>query len=156
MYATSVLAPTASGLLTTIDLDGSVAKASAILGFLGVAIGFGIQCPALAVQATLPAKDVSIGGAINIFGAGMGSALFVSASSTLFHSRLAAETNGTAIANIGLSDLRNYIGRDRLKEVLSGYNAALVQTLYLPLALGVLSIVGSVAMERRSLKDKQS
>ena len=163
MYATSILAPVASGLLTTIDLDQSVGKATALLGFLGAAIGFGIQGPNLGVTTTLSIEDISIGTAIISFGAGLGSAVFVSASSTLFNNRLVAEmrnyspsTNVTALEAAGLSGIRNYIGSEKLKTALSGYNQAVVQTLYLPLALGILTMVGAVGMERRSIKEKQS
>jgi hypothetical protein len=123
MYGTSVLAPIASGLLTTINIDQGVGKASALLGFLGVAIGLGIQGPQLGVTASLSTEDISIGTAVITFGAGMGSALF---------------------------------GSDKLGAVLSGYNQAVIQTLYMPLALGLLTIVGTVAMERRSMNKKQS
>jgi hypothetical protein len=163
MYGTSILAPIASGLLTTINLDQSVGKATALLGFLGVAIGLGIQGPQLGVTTALSIEDISIGSAVISFGAGLGSALFVSASSTLFNNRLVNEirdyspsTNVTALEAIGLSDIRNYIGSENLKTVLSGYNEAVVQTLYIPLALSVLTTVGAVAMERRSIKEKQS
>ncbi|EXJ82712.1 hypothetical protein A1O3_06526 [Capronia epimyces CBS 606.96] len=163
MLATSILTPVASGLLTTIDFRGSIVKATALLGFVGVAIGLGVQGPQLAVQTVLDAKDVSSGGAMIVFGAGMGSALWICASATLFHKRLLAEisqssptTNATVLSNVGLSDIRSFIGSERLDAVLSGYNEAVVQTLYLPLALGILTIVGSIAMERRSIKKKQS
>ena len=163
MFATSILAPVASGLLTTIDFQGSIAKPAALLGFVGVAIGLGIQGPQLAVQTILDAKDVSIGGAIIVFGAGMGSALWICTSATLFHNRLIAEvrdsspaTNATALSNVGLSDIRASIGARRLNAVLNGYNEAVVQTLYLPLALSILTFVGSIATERRSIKKKQS
>lgn len=163
MIATSLLAPIASGLLTTIDLSGSVVKATALLGFLGVAIGLGVQGPQLAVQTILPTKDVSIGGAMIVFGAGMGSSMWICASATLFHQRLIAEvdqfspsTNATALASVGLSDIRKYIGSQRLNAVLNGYNKAVVQTLYLPVALSIMTIFGSLAIERRSIKKKQS
>ena len=163
MYATSVLAPIASGLLTTINIDQSVGKATALLGFLGVAIGLGIQAPQLGVTASLSLQDISIGSAVVTFGAGMGSAIFVSASSTLFNNRLVNEiaqfspsTNVTALEAMGLSGIRGYIGSDNLGAVLSGYNQAVVETLYMPLALAVLTLVGTVAMERRSIKKKQS
>ncbi|KAK5199607.1 hypothetical protein LTR92_000148 [Exophiala xenobiotica] len=162
MLATSILAPVASGLLTTIDLQGSIVKAAALLGFVGVANGLGIQGPQLAVQPVLDAKDVSMGSAMIVFGAGMGSALWVCTSATLFHQRLIAEinqssptTNATALSHLGLSDIRSHIGSERLNAVLNGYNQAVVQTLYLPLALSILTIVGSSAMERRSIKKKQ-
>jgi hypothetical protein len=163
MYASSILAPIASGLLTTIDTNQSVGKASALLGFLGVAMGLGIQAPQLGVLASLPIEDISIGTAVIVFGAAMGSSLFVSASSTLFRNRLIGEvhqhspsTNATAVEDAGLSEIRTLIGGDKLGAVLSGYNAAVVQTLYMPLALAILTIVGTVAMERRSMKQKQS
>ena len=162
MLATSVLAPVASGLLTTLDLDDNLAKSAALLGILGVGIGLGMQGPSLAVQTVLSIKDVSIGTAIIGFGGGMGSALWTCASATLFQGRLVDEIeahspgiNGTALEGVGLSDLRGAIGSDRLKDVLSGYNQAVVETLYLPLALGLATIVGSVAIERKTMKQRQ-
>ena len=163
LFATSILAPIASGLLTTLDLSGSAVKGAALLGFLGVAVGLSIQSPLVAVQTVLAPTDVSIGGAIVLFGGGMGSALWICASATLFQNRLVDEvekhspaTNGTALEAVGLSEIRDHLGSDRLLEVLSGYNEAVVQTLYMPLALSILTILGSLAMERRSIKKKQT
>ena len=122
-----------------------------------------MQGPLVAVQTVLAPKDVSLGSAIVMFGACMGSALWVCASATLFQNRLVDEvekyspaTNGTALESVGLSEIRNYIGSERLLDVLSGYNEAVVQTLYMPLALSILTILGSLAMERRSIKKKQT
>ena len=163
MFATSILAPIASGLLTTLDLDENIVKVAVLLGFLGFAIGLGLQGPSLAVQTVLSPKDVSIGSAIMMFGGSMSSALWICASATLFQNRLVDEvekyspaTNATALESVGLSDIRGYIGSDGLKDVLSGYNRAVVQTLYMPLALALLTILGSLAMERRSIKKKQT
>jgi len=163
MFATSTLAPIASGLLTTIDLDESTVKVAALLGFLGAAIGFGLQTPTLIVQTSLSPKDVSLGTAVIGFGGGMGSALWTCASATLFQNRLVEEvqhhapsTNGTELVHTGLSDLRDYIGSENLKNVLSGYNEAVSQTLYIPLGLGILTIIGSIATERKSVKKKRS
>lgn len=163
MFATSILAPIASGLLTTINLSGDIAKPAALMGFLGVAIGLGVQAPFLAVQAVLPPKDVSIGGAVVGFGGNIGSALWIVVSVTLFTDRLTAEihhysptTNATMVEDIGLSNIRTQIGSGKLAEILSGYNAAVVETLYVPVALAALTIFGSIAMERRSLKKKQN
>ncbi|KAJ4031155.1 hypothetical protein NW761_013222 [Fusarium oxysporum] len=163
MLATSVLTPIASGLLTTLDLEEQIAKAVGLLTFLGLAVGLGLQGPQVALQAVLPIEDVSLGGAVITFGSGMGSALWICASATLFQDRLSKEiqdaapgTNTTHIQEAGLSKLRESIGPDRLKSVLSGYENAVVQTLYIPLALALLSIVGAVAMERKSIKKKRS
>ncbi|KLO81625.1 aflatoxin efflux pump AFLT [Fusarium fujikuroi] len=163
MLATSVLTPIASGLLTTLDLEEQIAKAVGLLTFLGLAVGLGLQGPQVALQAVLPIEDVSLGGAVITFGSGMGSALWICASATLFQDRLSKEvqdaapgTNTTHIQEAGLSKLRESIGPDRLKSVLSGYENAVVQTLYIPLALALLSIIGAVAMERKSIKKKRS
>ncbi len=58
MIASTLLAPIASGLLTTIGLDEGVAKAACLLGFLGMATGIGIQTPTLALQAMMKSKDL--------------------------------------------------------------------------------------------------
>ncbi len=72
MVATTVLAPVASGLLTTISLDESIAKALCLLGFLGIATGLGIQTPVLALQTMMKPEDLPIGIAMLAFGATMG------------------------------------------------------------------------------------
>jgi hypothetical protein len=163
MLATSILSPIASGLLTTLDLDESIVKVLCLLGFLGVAIGLGLQGPLMAVQTVLDDKDISTGLAITGFGGGLGSSIFISVSATLFQSRLADElaqyapgTNTTAFAQGGLAGIRHVLGQDRLKAVLLGYDKAVMQTLYIPVGLATLTILGSVAIERRSVKKKKS
>ncbi|KAF5658570.1 major facilitator superfamily transporter [Fusarium heterosporum] len=163
MLATSVLTPVASGLLTTLDLEEQIAKAVALLTFLGLAVGLGLQGPQVALQAVLPVEDVSLGGAVLSFGSGMGSALWICASATLFQGRLASEIQAASpgtdvgkLQEVGLSKLRESIGPDKLQSVLAGYENAVVQTLYIPLGLALLTIIGSVAMERKSIKEKDS
>lgn len=123
----------------------------------------GINGPFSAYQTVLSPKDIPIGNAIMTFGGGLGSSLFISASSALFQNRLVDElqkhsnlTNVTTLEKAGLSGIRKVIGSDRLGDVLLGYDAAVTQTLYLPLALAVLSLGGSLAMEWRSVKKKTS
>lgn len=163
MIATSVLSPIASGLLTTMNLDNQVGKAAGLLGMLGFSLGVGMQAPMMAVSCILKPKDLSIGSAIIGFGAGMGSAMFTCAASLLFQTRLADEikvsapgANITTIEHAGLSEIRNVIGQDRLRQILTGYDKAVMQTLYIPLALTLLTIIGSSMAEWRSVKQKQT
>ena len=163
MVATTVLAPIASGLLTTLSLDSQVSKAAGLLGMLGFSLGLGMSGPLVALSCVLGTSDISIGSAVLGFGAGMGSAVFNSAAALLFQNRLADEvrrsapgTNVTTIEHAGLSEIRNKLGEARLKQVLIGYDKAVVQTLYLPLALTLLTAVGSSLTEWRSVKKKQS
>jgi hypothetical protein len=163
MLATSILTPIISGLLTTIDFEEQVTKAVILLSFLGLAVGLGLNSPMIALQAVLPMEDISLGGAVLTFGAGMGSALWICASATLFQDRLANEikssspgTDVDTLQKAGLSKMRESIGPERLQSVLNGYENAVIQTLYIPLALAVLTIVGSVAMERVSIKKEKA
>ncbi|KAK4947683.1 hypothetical protein LTR10_013629 [Elasticomyces elasticus] len=91
MIATTLLAPVAAGLLTTLNINDSLVKIVGLLAFLGAAIGIGAPGPTSVVQTSLRAKDISIGISIVIFGAGLGSSLSVSASSALFRNRLVDE-----------------------------------------------------------------
>lgn len=161
MIATSVLAPIGSGLLTTVDLDTNLVKVLALLGFIGAAIGLGIGAPHAAVPTVLPVKDVPIGMGIVGFVTRLFPAIFISSSATLFQNRLNVEVSQTApsqnltmLKDAGLSDIRALIGRDHLRDVLLGYGDAVSQTLYLPVVLGVLSVIGTIAMEWKSVKAK--
>lgn len=93
----------------------------------------------------------------------MSSAIFSSAAAGLFETRLKANinqhasgTNVTALEQVGLSDIRHQIGAERLRQVLVGYDDAVMQTLYLPLTLITLSIVGTIATGWHSVKEKRS
>ena len=162
MIATTILAPVASGLLTTIDLDESLVKMLCLLGFLGFATGLGILCPIISMQTLLKQKDLPIGIAISGFGQTMSSAVWIVVSATLFQNRLAvelAEHDPSVIAmtleNAGLSEIRHVVGSARLHQVLTGYDTAIAQTLYLPLALTAATVFGSVFAEWRSVKKAQ-
>ena len=164
MFATSIIAPIALGLLTEITINDSKLKIVSLTGLLGFACGLGLGMPSLAVSIILPPNEISLGTSLCGVGGGLGAALFISAAATLFQGRLDVELAGVShglnttidIAHAGLSDIRSLIGEDRLQEVLSGYNTAAVQTLYMPLALALLSFIGSFAMEWTSVKKKRS
>jgi len=163
MLLTSIVAPIASGLLTTITVDYKMLGLLWYLGLLGVGVGIGIQGPQVAAQTVLSPKDVSTSIALVCFGQGIGPTVFVAAANAIFTSRLQVElndyapgTNPTLIEDYGLAEIRNVIGAERLKGVLLGFDQAVVQTMYLPVALTCLTLLGSIAMERRSVKNKQT
>ncbi|KAJ5921198.1 hypothetical protein N7466_009524 [Penicillium verhagenii] len=162
MLVSSVLTPIASGLLTTIEYNDSLVKTTMLLAFLGAGVGLGLQAPMFAVQTVLPDKDIATGVAITAFTGFLASSLFVSVSAVLFQSRLAIEveqyapgTNGSIFDQGGLANVREQIGSARLGAVLAGYDEAVIQTLYIPVVLASLSVLASVAMERRSVKKTQ-
>lgn len=163
MIAATLLAPVASGLLTTIRLDEGVAKASSLLGFLGVATGIGIQTPTLSLQALMKPNDLPIGIAAIVFGANMGNAIWIVVSAALFKSRLVSEiathspsVNATVLSQAGLSEISKIVGGDRLRDVLLGYDEAVTQTLYLPVGLTIATILGSAFLEWHPIKKNEA
>ncbi|KAI0197926.1 major facilitator superfamily domain-containing protein [Astrocystis sublimbata] len=163
MLATTVLAPIASGLLTTISLDESIRKAVGLLGFLGLAAGLGLGSPIIAIQTIVKQSDLSVAISITAFAATLGNSVWIAVSTTLFQSRLSAElaslstvVNVTQIENAGISEIRNLVGGDRLRDVLLGYDEAVTQTLYVPVGLAVAAVLGSAFTEWHSVKKKES
>ena len=55
----------------------------------------------------------------------------------------------------GLGDMMNGVPAQRLGEVLRGIDRSLTYTWYLPVALGCTTMVGSLLIEWRSVKQKQ-
>ena len=163
MIASSILAPIAAGLLTTLPLERDVVKIILYQSFLGFACGMGFQAPQVAAQTVLAQKDVPLGIAAIFFAQGIGPAVMIAGAQALFQSRLRADVaqtapgvNTTTLENLGLTDLKHKFGEKTLVKALRGYDEAISQVFYLPLALMCLSLVGSLAMEWRSVKKKTS
>lgn len=164
MLLSSVLVPIAAGLLKTLTVETSTASVIGYEVLLGLGCGFGVQAPVVAAQVILDAKDVSVGIASIVFAQMFGPTLLVSVGKSIFTDRLQAEIsmldpslNATFVENIGLTDLRQQLGDNGLLAgALQAYDKAIVQTFYLPVALACLSMVGSLAVEWRSVKQKTS
>jgi hypothetical protein len=162
MFFTSILTPVAAGLLTTIEVNEKLVSLSCYQALLGFSAGIGFQAPQVAAQTILSHQDAPMGIAVVQFMQGLGPAIFVSAAQTLFTTRLTADLgkfapslNSTALETMGLSDLKQHIGAENLQGVLLGYDNAITQTFYLPVALTCLSLLGTVGMESRSIKKKK-
>jgi MFS family permease len=169
MVVTTIIAPIAAGLLTRLPLDAKLISILAYEALLGFGVGIGIQAPQVAAQTVLSAKDIPIGIGIVTFAQIFGPTLWVPAAQAIFQTRLDSELsstmsvngtkvpslNVTSIENMGLSDLRTHLGGDRLRRVLLGYDDAVAKTMYLPVVLTCLTLLGTLGMEWRSVKKKQ-
>lgn len=149
--------------MTTWTLNSTYAQLICYQGLSGFASGIGWQAPQLAVQTSLPATDVPLGLAIVLFAQNFGPALFIAIGSAIFTNRLTANLhdyapglNVTSIENLGLSDIKDSIGPEKLGDVLLGFDKAVSQTWYLAVALTCMTIIGSATMEWRSVKQKKS
>ncbi|KAL8711729.1 MAG: hypothetical protein Q9220_003900 [cf. Caloplaca sp. 1 TL-2023] len=163
MVLTSVLTPIVAGLLTTVEVDAKLVTLICYQALLGFGAGIGFQGPQVAMQTILAPEDIPIGIAIIQFGQNVGPAVFVTYAQTIFTRRLTADLgkyapslDAKALSTMGLKDLKSHVGEENLEGALLGYDKAVTQTFYLPLALSCATMLGSLGMEWRSVKKKTS
>lgn len=167
----SVLLPVASGLLTTLKVDTSLATLIGFQVLFGAACGLGYQVPQVSVQTSLSPQDAPIGISVILFVQALGPAIFNAAAQNVFTTRLTQNlervpgVNATALESLGLSDIRSHLTDGQLgpsasakeiKLVLASYDKSLMETFLLPTVMTSLLLVGAASMEWRSVKKKGS
>jgi hypothetical protein len=162
MIFASICMPIAAGLMTTYNLHTTLAQIILYSGFAGFSGGIGFQGAQAAVQTTLSAADVNLGIGVILFGQSMGPAVFVAIAQVIFTNQLSSLEDvvpgltPTYIEQHGLGDIKNGIPMRSLDNVLGGISRGLTHTWYLVVALACTTIVGSLLVEWRSVKKKQS
>ncbi|RMY39237.1 hypothetical protein D0865_12876 [Hortaea werneckii] len=163
MLFASLCMPVATGLMTTYGINTTLTHIICYSGFVGFGAGIGFQGPQAAVQTTLNNADVNLGIGVILFGQSLGPAVFVAIAQVVFtndlSSNLAAILPGLTPAFIekhGLGNIRELVSSEQQDEVLQAIATGLTHTWYLPVALACTTMVGSVLVEWRSVKRKQS
>ncbi|KAE8162633.1 major facilitator superfamily domain-containing protein [Aspergillus tamarii] len=159
----SLCMPIAAGLMTTYDPHTSLAQIILYSGLAGFSGGIGFQGPQAAIQTTLSAADVNLGVGVILFGQSMGPAVFIAIAQVIFTNQLSSRLDDVVpgltpayIAERGLGDLKNVVPLQQWDEVLRGIDRSLTRTWYISVALGCMTLVGSLLVEWRSVKQKQS
>ena len=161
MILSSILTPIGAGLITTFTPRTGHSAWIGYQALFGMGVGLGMQQPSVAAQTVLPRKDVSIGAALMMFSQTLGGAVFVSVGNNIFDTRFAHNLvkipgiDVGSVAATGATDLRNMVPASLLPQVLLAYNDALRVTFYLVTALTCCTILGSSAMELKSVKKGQ-
>lgn len=162
MLFASVLMPIFAGLMTTFTTETALDKIAGYILAMGFAGGIGFNAPQSAVQTMLPVKDTSTGIAIIYFAQNFGPAVFLAIAQTIFLNRLSENLtvlvpglSPNAVNNMGLTELRTLVGQDELGKALGILDKSLMQTWYLAVGLTCVTMVGSIAMEWGSVKDKK-
>lgn len=160
MVLGSVLMPVFAGLMTTLTTSTAVGRIICYSAGLGFAGGIGFQAPQSAVQTSLPARDASLGLAVIIFAQNFGPAIFIAIAQTIFTNQLSENLRALvpglspgAVSQTGLTDLKTLVGPENLEKALMGLDVSLMQTWYLAVGLTCVTMVGSLAMEWKSVKD---
>ncbi|KAF7516901.1 hypothetical protein PCG10_001731 [Penicillium crustosum] len=163
MIFASMCMPIAAGLMTTYDLHTSLTEIILYSGFVGFSGGIGFQAPQAAVQTTLSVADVNLGIGVILFGQSMGPAVFIAIAQVLFTNQLSSNLADVVpgltpkfIEEHGLGDIKNGVPMQRWDEVFGGIDRSLTRTWYVSVALGCMTMVGSLLIEWRSVKQKQS
>jgi MFS family permease len=162
MLASSVATPIAHGLLTTLTQATPIWKIIVFQGLLGIGAGIGFQGPQVAVQTVLSNKDTSVGIGIIQFAQGIGPAIFIAVSQSVFsaqfkkqleRSEFTEQTTNLILQGASLPSL--FMDTEEQDRVSAAYARGLAQTFYLPVALSCLSAIGASGMEWRSVKSDQ-
>lgn len=139
---------------TRIDTDASQ--------IYGAGVGFGMQQTMIAVQTVLPKADVPIGTSIIIFSQTLGGALFISIAQNVFTNKLlqglakvVPDLDPAIVLATGATDLKNAVPAKYLSGVLVAYNSAIIQTFYVGVAMSVMTIIGALFLEWKSVKGKK-
>lgn len=163
MIFSSVCMPIAAGLMTTYNQHTPLTHIIIYSGFVGFSAGIGFQGSQAAVQTTLSAADVNLGIGVILFGQSMGPAVFIAIAQVIFTNQLSSRLDDLLagitpayIATHGIGDIVNGVPIQLSGKVLDDINRSLTHTWYLPVALACVTIVGSLMVEWRSVKQKQS
>lgn len=104
-----------------------------------------------------------MGVSVTLFFMTMGGAIFISVAQNLFSQELikglashVPGLNPAEVLDAGATDLRELVPADQLAEVLVAYNGALRQVFYMATSMTALAILGALAVEWRSVKDKKT
>ncbi|KAJ7735138.1 putative efflux pump antibiotic resistance protein [Mycena maculata] len=160
MILSSVLMGVGAGLLSTFSVHTGHAHWIGYQIIYGFGVGFGMQQPVMAVQTVLPLEDVPTGTSLVMFMQTLGGALFISVGQNVFTNKLASGLGSipgldpSIVLNAGATSLQSAVNPASLPAVLVVYNHALITAFYVSIAMGALSLVGSGAMEWRSIKGK--
>nr|CAL81505.1 MFS transporter [Penicillium digitatum] len=162
MIASSVIMTIGAGLLSTLETDSNHSKWIGYQALFGIGLGLGMQQPMIVAQTALKPEDIPSGTAIVMFAQTLGGAIFVSVGQNVFQNQLiknlaqyAPDQDAAKLISAGATMLRTVVSGDALHRVLTAYNAAVVHTFYVAVAMGALSLIGPIFIEWLSVKGKK-
>ncbi|KAF5343451.1 hypothetical protein D9758_011824 [Tetrapyrgos nigripes] len=159
MIVSTVLASIGAGLISTFSTDTPQSKWIGYQALFGLGIGSGLQQPLMAAQTVLPLADVPSGTAIIVFAQTVGGAIFISIAQNVFSNKLSSglrsqvpDIDPRIVVSTGATDLKNVVPANLLGAVLRVYNSGLVEAYRVAIAMAALTLIGSLAVEWRSMK----
>jgi hypothetical protein len=157
----SVLMAIGTGLLTTLRVGSGSSEWIGYQVIVGFGMGVGMQQTGLAAQVVLSAVDLPIGVSLMFFSQQLGGAVMLCAAQNVFLQQLfnnlstvLPSASASLLANIGATDIRNFVPPPLLPAVLEQYNKAIDTTFYVATAVACISIIPALLFEWKSVKGK--
>ncbi|KPM38176.1 hypothetical protein AK830_g8402 [Neonectria ditissima] len=154
----SILMPVGAGLIATFTTTSGADKWIGYQVIIGLGCGFGVQQPLNVVQTVLARSDISTGSALVTFVRFLASAIFLPVAENIFLNTLVKKLTNLpgidpkAVTSGGATDLRDLVSGDDLDMLLTDYNLAIRNVMFMVTAASAATILGSVFVEWRSLK----
>ncbi|KAL0255202.1 hypothetical protein SLS55_009732 [Diplodia seriata] len=150
-----------AGLLTTLQVGTSEGKWIGYQILYGFGMGLCFQAPNLAAQTVLPTADVPVGTSLMFFSQLLGAAIFVSVGQNVLDNQLVSRLSGLLpgfdaklVTEGGATSLLAGLPAHLREEGLVAYNEALRNVFRIGLILACLTVLGTAALEWRSVLKK--
>jgi MFS family permease len=163
MIASSVFMAIGIGLLTTFEPSTNRSMWIGYQAISGFGVGLGMQQPLIAVQTVLEISQVPIATAILVFLQSFGGAVFVSVGQSIFTNTLVSGVaklgpglDPVMVATTGATNIQVSVPPQFLSGVTLAYNNGLTEAWTVALVMACMTIIGSLAIEWRSVKGKKA
>lgn len=167
MVVGSILMTIATGLYTTFSPTTPPLEWIPYQILYGIGVGLAFQQPYTAVQTVLPDSSVATALVVLSFTQEIGGIVALSIAQNLFTNRLARnlakevalvpglDPSTILVGKNGVLGIANGVPERYVDGVKSAYNDAIVDVYYLALALTCLTVVGSLLIEWKSVKEEK-
>ena len=158
--AGSCIMSVGAGLLTALQVDTSEGKWIGYQILYGFGMGLCFQAPNLAAQTVLPREDVPIGVSMMFFSQLLGASIFISVGENVLGTQLVQKLSGIPgidpglVTSSGATSLLSSLPTSLRPIVLKAYNESLRVVFQIRLVLSCLTLLGTAALEWRSILKK--
>ena len=128
----------------------------------GLGIGMGQQQPQVAIQTVLPKADIPAGASIVLLVQTVSGAIFIAVGQAVLQNKLIQNLEATfpsigldasRISTVGATQLRSLVPPQDLQGVLVAYNSALTQVFTVAVVMSALTLIGSLSIEWKNIKN---
>ncbi|KIX94209.1 uncharacterized protein Z520_10236 [Fonsecaea multimorphosa CBS 102226] len=166
LIGASALMAVGYGLISTWTIDSPLREWFGYQIPAGLGAGFGFNLPLVAVQTTLPMKDIPQGTVLLMFCQSLGGALFIAVAQSVFSNGLvsgvakyAPDMDPQLLINTGATSIRSVLAKmgkeDELRSVIEAYVYALKDCYRVAVAVAGVSFIAACFLEWKSVKKAQ-